>query len=271
MTEQVDGDQIASEIEEELKAEAECAPKLEIILVGDNPASRTYIHEKLEACNRLGFKSGLTEFPKDVEEKELIQKIEELNQDKKTHGILVQLPLPDQVDNDKIFNTLNPEKDVDGLTPLNLGKTLRGETKTVPAAVKAIEKILQQKETSLEGKQVTIINNSNLIGKPLSMILTEKDATVTLCHKNTNNLGKHTKESDIVITATGEPNVIEKEMVSEDTFLIDAGYESKNTSETEKVKNHVSKISPEPGGVGPITVAMTLKNLLRCYRIQQNS
>ena len=271
MTEKINGEKIASEIEEEIRLEADFSPKLEIILVGNNPASRTYTQEKIEACERLGFEANLTELSEDVKEKELIEKINELNQDESTNGILVQLPLPDHMDNNKVFNTLSPQKDVDGLTPLNLGKTLRGEKDLVPASVKAIEKILQEEENELKGKKITIMNNSNLIGKPLSMILTEKGATVTLCHEDTGNLKEHTLESDVVITATGEPDVIEKEMVSKDTFLIDAGYESGNTSETENVKNYVSKISPEPGGVGPVTVAMTLKNLVKCYRKQENS
>lgn len=268
MNYRVDGNEIAAEIEEELKTETGTTPHLEIIQVGENPASKTYIHEKLEACARVGFSANLNKFSENVEEQELIENIEELNQNDNVHGILVQLPLPEQIDNNKIFNTLSPAKDVDGLNPLNLGKTLRGGKNLVPCAVKAIEKILENEDIDLEGKEATIINNSNLIGKPLSMILTERKATVNLCHEYTENLGEHTRKADIVVTATGVPGIIEEDMVTEDTFLIDAGYEAGH-SESEKVEDKVHTISPEPGGVGPVTVAMTLKNLLKCYRIQK--
>lgn len=270
MTYQVDGNVIAADIEEELKSETDSAPHLEIIQVGDNPASNTYIDEKIEACERVGFSANLTEFSTDVEEKEVVQKIKQLNRDSTVHGILVQLPLPSQIDNNRVFSSLSPEKDVDGLTPLNLGKTLRGERHLVPCAVKAVERILEHEKIDLKGKRVAIINNSNLIGKPLSMILTQKRATVTLCHRDTENLGKHTREADIVVTATGEPGLIKEDMITENTFLIDAGYEAGEVSETENVEDKVSKISPEPGGVGPVTVAITLKNLMKCYRLQQN-
>lgn len=268
MTYRIDGNKIAADIEDQLESETDVTPRLEIIQVGDNPASETYVDEKLEACERAGFEANLNKFSKKVEEEKIIDRIKELNNDNRVHGILVQLPLPKQIDNNRVFNTLLPQKDVDGLTPLNLGKTLRGEKHLVPCSVKAVEKIIENEETELEGKQVTIINNSNLIGKPLSMVLTQKGATVTICHKDTKELGKHTREADIVITATGEPDLLEEEMVTKNTFVIDAGYESGERSESGKIEDKVSKISPEPGGVGPVTVAMTLKNLLKCYRLQ---
>ena len=268
MTEIIDGNAIASEIEAELKSETDVSPRLEIIQVGDNSASSTYVEEKLEAAKRVGFEAELNRFPEDIEEEEIIQKIEELNTDDGVHGILVQLPLPFQVDNNRVFNKLSPNKDVDGLNPLNLGKTLRGEEHLVPCSVKAIEKILEYEKIDLKGKQIAIINNSNLIGKPLSMRLTQKGSTVTLCHKHTEDLAKHTLEADIIVTATGQSELLKDEMVTENSFVIDAGYEAGEKSEAEKVKDKVSKISPEPGGVGPVTVAMTMKNLLKCYKLQ---
>jgi methylenetetrahydrofolate dehydrogenase (NADP+)/methenyltetrahydrofolate cyclohydrolase len=268
MTLRIDGNAIAAEIEDQLNSETEVSPRLEIIQVGDNPASETYVEEKLEACERVDFEANLNKFSDDTKQEKLVEKIKELNTDNSVHGVLVQLPLPEHIDNKHIFNTLLPQKDVDGLTPLNLGKTLRGEKHLVPCSVRAIEKIIEHEQVNLKGKRVTIINNSNLIGKPLSMVLTNKGATVTLCHEDTENLGKHTREADIVITATGEPGLLEEEMITEDSFVIDAGYEAGEKSESEKVEDKVSKLSPEPGGVGPITVAMTLKNLLKCYRLQ---
>lgn len=266
MTYKVDGNAIASEIEEELNTDV--SPHLEIIQVGDNSASETYIEEKLEACKRVGFEANLSKFSADIEEEKLLRKIDELNSNDSVHGILVQLPLPTQIDNNHVFNTLSPKKDVDGLTPLNLGKTLRGEEHLVPCSVKAIEKIIEHEEVDLEGKEVVVINNSNLIGKPLSMILSQKGATVTLCHEYTEDLEKHTRDADIVVTATGEPELLTENMVTEDTFVIDAGYEAGEKSESVNVEDRVSKISPEPGGVGPVTVAMTLKNLVKCYNLQ---
>lgn len=266
MTQRVDGKKIAAEIEEEL--ESDVCPRLEIIQVGDNPASETYIDEKLEACKRVGFEANLNQFSEDVEEEKIIEKIKELNSKEEVHGILVQLPLPKQINNNRVFNTLSPQKDVDGLTPLNLGKTLRGEKHLVPCSVQAIEKIINNEEVNLEGKEVTIINNSNLIGKPLSMVLTKQGATVTLCHKDTEDLAKNTREADILVTATGKSGLLDKKMVTKNTFVIDAGYEAGEESESNKIEDKVSKISPEPGGVGPVTVAMTLKNLLKCYRLQ---
>lgn len=267
MTEFIDGNSIAREIEEEL--DSDLNPRLEIIQVGDNRASETYVDEKLEACERLGFEANLNQFSEDVEEEKVIERVQKLNTKDDVNGILVQLPLPDQIENNHVFNTLSPEKDVDGLTPLNLGKTLRGEKHLVPCSVQAILKIIESEGIELKGREVTVINNSNLIGKPLSMVLTQKGATVTLCHKDTENLGKHTREADIVITATGKSGLLEENMVTEDTFVIDAGYEADEKSESVTVESKVSKISPEPGGVGPVTVAMTLKNLVKFYRLQK--
>jgi methylenetetrahydrofolate dehydrogenase (NADP+)/methenyltetrahydrofolate cyclohydrolase len=268
MTNRVDGKKIALEIEQNLRSENDLSPQLEIIQVGKNPASNKYIEEKLAASKRVGFKASLNQFSENIEQDKLIEKIRQLNKDNEVNGILIQLPLPDHINNDHVFNAVLPQKDVDGLTPLNLGKTLRGEKHLIPSSVKAIEKILEYEKIDLEGKTVTIINNSNLIGKPLSMVLTKKGATTTLCHRKTENLKKHTREADIIVTATGQPGLLEKDMVTEDTFVIDAGYGPGATSEAEKVENKVANISPEPGGVGPITVAMTLKNLLKCYRLQ---
>ena len=267
MTDQINGNDIAEEMIEDL--EKDIAPRLEVIQVGNNTASTTYVKEKLEACEKAGFEANLTSFSSDVNEQDVLEKIRKFNNNQNVNGILVQLPLPEQINNDKIFGEILPEKDVDGLHPLKLGKTLRGDKSIAPCSVRAVLKIIETQEKDLKGKKVTIVNNSNLIGKPLSMGLTQKGATVTLCHKETENLVEHTREADILITATGQPGIISKKMVSEDCFVIDAGYEAGPESETEKVEDHVSVISPEPGGVGPVTVAMTLKNLVKCYNLQK--
>lgn len=261
----IDGKKIAEKILGDLE-DVDVSPHLDIILVGSNPASKTFIEQKISACKRVGFEANLNKFPETIEEEKVLEKIRELNQNDDVDGILVQLPLPDQIDNNKVFGSIKPEKDIDGLTPLNMGKTLRGNPDIVPCAVKAIEKILEHEEINLEAKNVTIINNSNLIGKPLAMRLTQKNATVTLCHKKTSDLKKHTVDADIIVTATGKSGLLEQNWIEKDTVVIDAGYDGSKHSESQKVEKKAAQIAPVPGGVGPVTVAMTLKNLLTCYK-----
>ncbi len=266
----IDGEKISEEILSELE-EVEESPKLKIILAGDNEGSKKFVEEKLEAAERIGFQAELEKFPEDVEEEKLIEEIEESNKSSKTHGVLVQLPLPDHIDENRVFEKLDPRKDVDGLTPENMGKTLRGTPEILPGAVEAVEKILKQEigEENFEGLEVTIINNSNLIGKPLSMILTEKGATVILCNKYTEDLEKYTREVDVVVTATGVRGVLTPDMISEDSIVIDAGYSlGKGDIEDKKAISKKTVFCGVPGGVGPVTVAVTMKNLLRCYRNQ---
>lgn len=264
----IDGGKIAEEILESLE-EVEIRPRLEIIQVGENPASKTYIEEKMSACKKAGFEANLNSFSEDVEEEKVLEKIREFNEDCDVDGILVQLPLPDQIDNHRVFETLDPKKDVDGLTPLNLGKTLRGKPDIVPCSVRAIERIFEHENIELEGKNVVVINNSNLIGRPLAMCLTQKDATVTLCHEKTSSVEKHTRNADIVVTATGEPELLKRDWITEDAIVIDAGYNASRHSDSEKVEEKVRQISPVPGGVGPVTVAVTLENLLECVRLSE--
>lgn len=264
----IDGEKIAEEILTELEQkELEKPPELHIILVGDNPASRTYIQEKKEACQRLGFDAEVKSFPGDADESRVLKEIRKANKDSEVDGILVQLPLPEHIDNNSVFETLSVEKDVDCLTPGNLGKVLRGNLWIKPCAAEGVERILENQEIDLERKNVVIVNNSNLIGKPLSMALTEEGATVTLCHEETADLTEHTGDADIVVTATGEKGVIRDEMVSEDSIVIDAGYsysEGDVAQETDELEKP-SKLSTVPGGLGPITVAMTMKNLVKCF------
>lgn len=268
MNNMIDGERIAEDMLEQLE-DVEESPKLEIILVGENEASEQFVEEKLEACEKVGFRASVKNFSEDVEEDKIISYIEELNRDDDIHGILVQLPLPEDINEDRVFEKVNPEKDVDGLTPENLGKTLRGDSEILPGAVKAVEKILEELEVDLEGLEVTVVNNSNLIGRPLSMRLAQKNATVTVCHRKTSELEKHTSRADFVVTATGEHGLLEPGMVSEDSIVIDAGYSFGKGDVKEKQKMaQKTSFSPVPGGLGPITVASVLENLLKCYRKQ---
>jgi len=269
MAKKIDGEKIAEKLLQELEERPiSGTPRLEIIYTGENPASEVFIQRKKEAGERLNFEVNVTEFTADPEQEELIEKIEEFNQDKNIDGILVQLPLQSQINNDTIFEALSPEKDVDCLTPENLGKLLRGNPWIKPCAVEGIEEILDREEIVIEGKNIVIVNNSNLIGKPLSMNLTQKNATLTLCHRRTENLEEHTRHADIIITATGESELITEDMISEGTTVIDAGYsytDGELTHEVEK-SEEISYLSSVPRGLGPVTVAVTMKNLLRCFK-----
>lgn len=265
----VDGEEISEEIMGRLKDRSiDGNPKLQIVFVGENRASEVFIERKKEACEKLGFDADTKQFSEDVSEDEVIEFIEEKNQDQTVDGILVQLPLPDHIDNNRVFEKLSPEKDVDCLTPENLGKLLRGNAWIRPCAVEGIEKILETEKIEVEGENIVIINNSNLIGKPLSMDLTQKGATVTICQKKTENLQKHTRDADILVTATGQPELVTDKMIAEDSIVIDAGYsytDGELNQETEELEN-ISKLSSVPGGLGPVTVAVTMKNLVKCFR-----
>jgi len=266
----IDGQSVAEEIESSLETDLTPTPTLAIVNIGDNKASKVFIEKKIEACKRNGFEADLRQFSEKVGEEKVLEQLEELNNDSSIHGILVQLPLPRHIDNNKVFRTIKAEKDVDGLTPENIGKLLRGDKTIIPCAVSAIMKIINKEDIEVKGKDITIINNSNLIGKPLAMTLTQKNATVTLCNKDTKNLKKYTTNSNIIITATGVSNLLKDGMVSEDSLVIDAGFSFEDgelESESKNISENVRR-SPVPGGVGPITVAMTLKNLLKCYRLQ---
>jgi methylenetetrahydrofolate dehydrogenase (NADP+)/methenyltetrahydrofolate cyclohydrolase len=272
MIQLIEGEKIAEEVIESIEEnQPEGTPKLQIIYAGENRASEVFIEEKTETAERLGFNADVEKFSQEVDETEVIEFIEKKNQDPEVDGILVQLPLPSHIDNNRIFETVSPEKDVDCLTPENLGKLLRGNPWIKPCAVEGIERILESEQIQVEGKEIVIINNSNLIGKPLSMDLTRKEATVTLCHEKTEKLGEHTRDADIIVTATGEKGLIKDEMVSEDTVIIDAGYsytEGDLNQETDNLDD-ISKLSSVPGGLGPVTVAMTMKNLVKCFERQK--
>jgi methylenetetrahydrofolate dehydrogenase (NADP+)/methenyltetrahydrofolate cyclohydrolase len=269
----IDGKKISEEILEGLKPRVQklkkknINPTLAIVLVGDNPASKIYISNKQKACEKIGIGSNLYEFPENIKEEKLISLIQQLNNDKKIHGIIIQLPLPKHMDEKKILSLVSPEKDVDGLNPINVGNLLIGNEYIAPCTPKGIIKMLEKMKIPVEKKNVVIVNNSNVVGKPLAMMLTNRFATVTLCHVKTKFLSQHTKKAEILITATGVPNLIKKDMVKEGTVIIDAGICYKDGKvygdvDFNNVKDIASFITPVPGGVGPMTVAMVLENTL---------
>jgi len=246
-------------------------PKLSIINVGKNPASLSYIKMKTQALKKLNLEYELYDFEK-IEEKDLIELIRELNE-KDTNGILVQMPLPNYLNAKKILNEIEPLKDVDCLTEKNLGKLMYNDETIAPCTPKGIIDILENEKIELEGKEVVIVNNSILIGKPLSIMLTNRFATVTLCHVKTKDLKEHTSKADILITATGVPKLIKSEHIKKGVVLIDAGFAKVDEKpvgdvDFEGVKDLCSFITPTPGGVGPMTVAMLVKNLITCTELQ---
>ncbi|MCX6822151.1 MAG: bifunctional 5,10-methylenetetrahydrofolate dehydrogenase/5,10-methenyltetrahydrofolate cyclohydrolase [Candidatus Aenigmarchaeota archaeon] len=269
----IDGKKIADEIMEGLKPRIQklkkknINPTLAIVLVGDNPSSKIYVTNKQKACEKTGISSNLYEFPENMKEEKLISLIQQLNNDKKIHGIIVQIPLPDHINENKILSLVSPEKDVDGLNPVNVGNLLIGDEHIVPCTPKGIIRMLEKMKIPVEKKNVVIINRSNIVGKPLAMMLTNRSATVTICHSKTKFLSQHTKKAEILITATGIPNMIKKDIVKEGTVIIDAGISYKDGKvygdvDFENVKDMASYITPVPGGVGPMTVAMVLENTL---------
>ena len=246
-------------------------PKLSIINVVKNPASLSYIKMKTQALKKLNLEYELYDFEK-IEEKDLIELIRELNE-KDTNGILVQMPLPNYLNAKKILNEIEPLKDVDCLTEKNLGKLMYNDETIAPCTPKGIIDILENEKIELEGKEVVIVNNSILIGKPLSIMLTNRFATVTLCHVKTKDLKEHTSKADILITATGVPKLIKSEHIKKGVVLIDAGFAKVDEKpvgdvDFEGVKDLCSFITPTPGGVGPMTVAMLVKNLITCTELQ---
>ncbi len=241
------------------------------MVVGENPASQIYVQNKKLACEKVGIKSVSHELKEDVQEQELIQLINKLNSDKEIHGILVQLPLPAHIDENKIINAINPEKDVDGFHPLNIGKMMLGLKTLLPCTPSGIIEILKRSSIQIEGKHVVMVGRSNIVGKPVAQLLLNKNATITICHSKTKNLKEITRQADILVVALGKAKFIKKDMIKDKVIIIDVGINRLENNKIcgdvdfENVKNKASLITPVPGGVGPMTIAMLLKNTLEAY------
>jgi methylenetetrahydrofolate dehydrogenase (NADP+)/methenyltetrahydrofolate cyclohydrolase len=260
----------------ELRKEGK-VPALATILVGEKTASKTYVRLKERDCKEVGIHSKTHELPAEVSEREIFGLIDELNRDKKIHGILVQMPLPPHLSGTEVVERISPKKDVDGLHPLNVGKLWLGtydfKNDLLPCTPKGVIKLLDHYDVELVGKNVVIINRSNLVGKPLSKLMLDRNATVTLCHSKTAGLEKHTRAADVLVTAIGcRPQfLVTEEMVKDQAVVVDVGInciEGKiyGDLDFEKVKKKASKITPVPGGVGPMTRAMLLQNILIAAR-----
>ena len=243
-------------------------PGLAVILVGDNPASRVYVRNKHKGCLDVGFNSYQIELPKETTEDELLSRIDELNSDKNVHGILVQLPLPKHISEEKVISRIDPDKDVDAFHTQNVGKIVIGKYDFLPCTPAGIMKLLEFYNIEIEGKECVVLGRSNIVGKPMALLLLAKNGTVTICHSKTKNLSEVTKKADILVVAIGRAEFVGANMVMDGAVVIDVGI---NRLENGKLAGDVnfsevspkaSYITPVPGGVGPMTITMLLENTL---------
>ena len=266
---------IAKEVSS-IKKQGKRPPHLVAILVGKNGASITYVNNKVTACERVGFNSSIIELPENVTQDELLKKIKELNEDDNIDGFIVQLPLPKHINEQEVLLSINPDKDADGFHPTNFGRMALGLESFIPATPYGILELLTQYQIPTAGKNVV---RSDIVGKPISILLSQKpwNATVTLTHSRTHNLTDYTKKADIIIAAIGIPNFLKAEMIKDGAVIIDVGITRVEDSSSKKgfrivgdvdfenIKEKTSYITPVPGGVGPMTIAMLLKNTLNAY------
>jgi len=275
----IDGVEISKKVREEVAKqvtelkEKGITPGLAVILVGDNQASKTYVSMKEKACQQLGMHSVLFVLPETVSQEELLEKIQELNNDDSIHGILVQLPLPGHINENAVIDTINPSKDVDGFHPVNIGKMMTGQDTFFPCTPYGVMVMLEHIGCDPAGKHAVIVGRSNIVGKPQGQLLLNKNATVTYCHSRTVDIGKYTKEADILVVAVGKRNIIRQEHVKPGAVVIDVGMnrdlEGKLCGDVafDEVKEVASYITPVPKGVGPMTITMLMYNTAKAARI----
>ena len=280
MGEMMNGKKIAKETREKLKIKCDelkekgINPKFAAIMVGNDNASQIYIRNKSKACEEIGIEFEEYLLSENIEQKELIEKIKGLNNRKDIHGILLQSPIPANLDINEAFRTIAPEKDVDGFNPLNIGKLCLNQDTFVSCTPFGIMKMFEAYGIELEGKDVTIVGRSNIVGKPLIQCCLRKNATVTVCHSKTKDLKKHTKDADVVIMAIGKSKFLKADMIKEGAVVIDVGInrdsEGKITGDADfdNILSKASFITPVPGGVGPMTIAMLMNNIIKAAEMQ---
>ena len=280
-------DKLCKKIAEEVKKlkDKNITPGLAVIRVGEDPASTVYINMKAKKTEEVGMHSVTKILDEKTSQNDLLNIVEELNKDESINGILVQLPLPEQINEDSVINAINPDKDVDGLHPLNGGRLIGGTPRFLPATPAGVQQMLQRSGFSPDGKQVAICGRSNIVGKPLAVLLMQKgnaaNATVTVCHTGTSNLAEITRRADIVIAAIGRPRMITADMLKDGAVVIDVGINRVEDPETKSgyrlvgdvdfgpASEKVAAITPVPGGVGPMTIACLLKNTIECFKRSQ--
>lgn len=271
----LDGKKLSNEIIEELKVRCDelkekgIKPKFAVIMVGNDKASQIYVKNKRKACERIGIECVECFLDENIQQKELIDKIKELNSDNTIHGILLQSPIPKHLNINEAFETISPKKDVDGFNPTNVGKMCLNQNTFVSCTPFGIIKLLDKYGIDLAGKKVTIIGRSNIVGKPLIQCFLNKNATVTICHSKTDDIKEHTKDADIVVVAIGKPKFLKENMVKKNSVIIDVGINRDDNGKIigdvdfENVSKKSSYITPVPGGVGPMTIAMLMNNVIK--------
>lgn len=277
----INGKEIATAIKFEIAEELGRIKKntgkeagLAVILVGDDPASTVYVRNKKKACQEVGIRSSEYHLPKETSQETLLNLINSLNQNSEIHGILVQLPLPNHMQSDRIIEAINPDKDVDGFHPVNTGRLVSNTATLISCTPLGVITLLDKSKIAIEGRKVVIVGRSNIVGKPASLLFLHRNATVTICHSKTKNLSDYTARADILVAAIGKPAFIKADMVKKGSVVIDVGINRDEAGligdvDFPSVKERVSYISPVPGGVGPMTIAMLMKNTLTAFKIKE--
>ncbi|HJC49173.1 MAG TPA: bifunctional methylenetetrahydrofolate dehydrogenase/methenyltetrahydrofolate cyclohydrolase FolD [Candidatus Anaerostipes avistercoris] len=275
----IDGKKISAEIKDEVKEEVEALKKegkeiaLAVIQVGADPASSVYVRNKKRACEYTGIKSVSYELPEETTQEELMNIVKECNEDASINGILVQLPLPDHLDEDEVLLAIDPKKDVDGFHPVSVGNMVIGEDGFLPCTPAGIIQLLKRSGVEIDGKECVVIGRSNIVGKPMSILLLRENGTVTICHSHTKNLKEICKRADILVAAIGKPKFIDDSYVKEGAVVIDVGIHRNENNKLcgdvdfDKVEPVASAITPVPGGVGPMTIAMLMKNCVESKKL----
>ena len=277
----IDGKKAAAELREELKKEVAYlktkhnkVPGLTVILIGDMAPSQIYVRNKEKSANEVGLKSEVIKYPDSVVEKTVLQKIEELNQDETVSGILVQLPLPKHIDKQKVIETIDPSKDVDGFHPMNVGNLSSGYESSVPCTPLGCYLLIKKIQPNLNGKKAVVVGRSNLNGKPMTQLLLKENCTVTITHSKTKDLKAECLEADIIVAAVGIPELVKGDWVKKDTIVIDVGINKTDKGivgdvDFDEVSKIAKALTPVPGGVGPMTIACLLKNTIDCFKRSQ--
>jgi methylenetetrahydrofolate dehydrogenase (NADP+)/methenyltetrahydrofolate cyclohydrolase len=260
----------AEEIKQ-IKSNYEITPNITTIKIGKDPSSELYLRLRDKACKKVGIFTNTLNYSEDVSENEIINELTRLNEDKNIHGILVQFPIPKHISSNKLMNTIDPKKDVEGFHPYNIGRTMIGDEHIVPCTPLAVLTILKYEKINLEGKDIVILNHSNVVGKPLSCLFLNRNATVSVCHVFTKDFKLYTIEADILVTATGIPKIIKGYHLKRKSLVIDVGIVNTKDGvcgdvDFDSVKEIVDRITPVPGGVGPVTISCSLINMIKTYK-----
>ena len=279
----IDGKKVSAQVKQEVKNETELlkkeysiTPGLAVVIVGDDPASRVYVNNKKKACELVGFHSEEYALSAETTQEELLSLIKELNEKKDINGILVQLPLPKHLDDKAVIEAINPLKDVDAFHAVNVGKIMLGEYDFLPCTPAGVMEMLHYYNIEVSGKNCVVIGRSNIVGKPMAMLLLHENGTVTICHSRTKNLAEICSKADILVAAVGRPKFVTADMVKEGAVVIDVGMDRDENGKLcgdvdfENVKDKCSYITPVPGGVGPMTIATLMKNTVKAAKIQNN-